>query len=338
MRYLIIKTSAFGDIVHAYGVLEYLKQVDPTCEIDWVVEKRMEDLVKNHPYVSRTITVDTKKWRKNFSRQELSQSIKDLRKERYDALFDLQGNIKSAIITLLARAKSKIGLGFKSAPESISALSYTHRYNPPPLQNVRDDYLFLVTSFFGQKPVSTSSPLLKIDSYTSLKGWLICPGSNWKNKQLTFDTLVAFLERCEKAYHPHFVFLAGSDAEKVQAEELVKRFQGSEILFRPSLPQLQHSMNGSELVISMDSLPLHLAATTRVPTFSFFGPSSSHKYNPPGHSHGSFQGPCPYGVTFEKRCPRLRTCPTGACLREADPEVLFKSFQQWFISGLSSVS
>lgn len=338
MRYLIIKTSAFGDIIHAYSVLEYLKQQDPDCIVDWVVEKRASSLVKNHPLVAITIEVDTKKWRSSLCTKQTWQELKAVRQklqaEPYDAVFDLQGNIKSAIITFLARSKHKIGFGFKSAPEAISACSYTHRYNPPSGQNIRSDYLFLVESYFGKK-INTHPALLTTAEHipTIKANWLIAPGSNWINKQLTPPTLKAFLSLCKDAYHPNFVFLCGNEPERELAKELTQAFPGSEILYKPELPVLQHIMASMQLVVSMDSLPLHLAATAACPTFSFFGPSSSQKYNPPGAQHGSFQGPCPYGQTFEKRCPKLRTCPTGACLRETDPQELFRAFQSWVTAG-----
>ncbi|MCE5294980.1 MAG: glycosyltransferase family 9 protein [Chlamydiales bacterium] len=334
MRYLIVKTSAFGDIIHAYSALEFLKQVDPDCQIDWVVEKRMSSLVKAHPHVTTCIELDTKKWRSNIrgSWGEMKQVRKALQNEYYDAVFDLQGNIKSGLVTFLARAEHKVGFGFKTAPESISACVYNKRYNPPKGQNVRSDYLFLLESYFGKKATTSSfTQLITNDPIPQIKGnWLIAPGSNWINKQLTIDTLVAFLELCKDAYKPNFVFLCGSEQELIQAQNLVQKFPGSEILYKPSLPTLQHIMSHMQLAITMDSLPLHLAATANLATFSFFGPSSSQKYNPLGVIHGTFQGPCHYGITFNKRCPKLRTCPTGACLRETNPQDLFTAFQTWF--------
>ncbi len=340
MRYLIVKTSAFGDIIHAYCVLEYLKQLDPLCEVDWVVERRMSGLVKNHPLVSRCIEVDTKKWRENLfnksTRQEIAATIKDLRSVHYDALFDLQGNIKSSFITLVAKAKEKIGYGFKTAREGMCSFGYTKRYNHPLGKSVQCDYLYLVEEYFGKKlPLKQTALLHLAEEPPSLDAnWMVAPGSNWKNKQLTPETLISFLERCSHAYKPNYVFLCGTPEEQAFAQKLQGRFAGSSILYKPSLPLLQHIMAKLDLVLSMDSLPLHLAGTAGTKTFSFFGPTSPQKYRPEGPQHGSFFGPCPYGVTFERRCPKLRSCPTGACLREASPDAIFNDFQAWYKQNL----
>ena len=87
-------------------------------------------------------------------------------------------------------------------------------------------------------------------------------------------------------------------------------------------------MASVDMVIAMDSLPLHLAGTTETPTFSIFGASSANKYKPKGKKHLAFQGTCPYKRTFERRCPVLRTCSTGACIRDLHGEELFHYFLQ----------
>ena len=97
-----------------------------------------------------------------------------------------------------------------------------------------------------------------------------------------------------------------------------------------SLPLWQHFMYLVDGVISVDSAALHLCGTTTTPSFSLFGPSSALAYRPLGSKHDAFQGTCPYGTTFDKRCPSLRTCETGACLKEVSPDVLFGQFQQFW--------
>lgn len=330
MRFLIVKTSALGDIIHAYPVLEYLKNRFPDCEIDWVAEKRTMAAIQPHPYVTNCFEIDTTNWRKNWWRKCTWQAIKDaatkIRKGRYDAVFDLQGNCKSAIITFLARATDKVG--FHVPPERIATLVLTKRYAPLPEKNIRQDYLFIVQNYFNDFSQPQTHSLLQVEEpLGSLKAnWMVCPGSNWKNKQLTKEQLIAFLTQCKQTYQPIFAFLAGSEQELSFAQELCQHFPDATIVMRPSIAKLQRLMSQLELVISMDSLPLHLAAVAGCATFSFFGPSSSAKYGPVGDLHGSFQGECPYGMHFEKRCTRLRSCPTGACLREQDPHKLFTAF------------
>lgn len=363
MRYLIIKTSAFGDVVQTYPVLRYLKSQGEDVEIDWVVEKKIAPLVQSHPDVSRAIVCNAKEWKKNpwslTSWREFGSFLSELRAEKYDAIFDLQGNTKSGFITAFARGQEKVGFGWNTASERLCNFAYSAHIDPPKGQNIRRDYLYVVQSYFNDAsslPLESITLKLTPDEEVAFlqhkaalqkSSWIICPGSIWKNKQLTTETLSAFLEKCHAAYEPSFIFLAGSSSEREVAEELFAKFSHSTIYDRLSLPVLQHLMNEVDLVVSMDSLPLHLAATTDTKTFSFFGPSLGCKYRPladrkpdggehPRKSHFSFQGTCPYDRRFDKRCPELRSCKTGACLREVDPEHLFSTFSNWWNQELKT--
>jgi heptosyltransferase-1 len=157
---------------------------------------------------------------------------------------------------------------------------------------------------------------------------LVCPGSNWPNKQLSCHTLQTFLQEFSNACKTHFLLVWGSESEKKLVEELFSHFPDcSQVVDRLSLPVLQNLMGHVDLVLSMDSLPLHLAGTTKTPTYSFFGPSLAEKFQPMGDQHHAVQGSCPYGQTFEKRCRVLRTCQTGACMKQMDGSKLFDDFR-----------
>ena len=135
--------------------------------------------------------------------------------------------------------------------------------------------------------------------------------------------LIRFLEQIENV---HFVVIWGREKERVIGESLQKALKSCTLIDQLSIPVLQNLMTHFDLVIGMDSLPLHLAATTSTPTFSIFGASSARKYQPGGDRHASYQGSCPYQKTFEKRCPILRTCPTGACIRSLTGEEVLVRF------------
>lgn len=336
MRFLIVKTSSLGDIVHIFPVLAYLKEYYPACLIDIVVENSFAELIRAHPCINHVYVIDSKKWRSHcFSKsswKELVDFAKLLRCVVYDVIFDLQGNSKSALITWIARGLRKVGFGWSSVTEWPNLLVTREKYSPPSPQNIRLDYLFVVQSASGlSDSVSEYHPLLSLTAqedrafhHQGMKV-MVCPGSQWPNKQLSIETWIDFLrELSTKQEHIHFFFIWGTEAEKVLVQELHKNFSSmSSVVDKMPLSALQHAMDQMDLVIAVDSLPLHLAGTTKTPTWSIFGPSSAEKYKPLGESHRSFQGTCPYKKTFIKRCPWLRTCSTGACIKNIDGKKLF---------------
>jgi heptosyltransferase-1 len=160
---------------------------------------------------------------------------------------------------------------------------------------------------------------------------MVCPGSNWPNKQLAPETLQGFLDRISRHIAgARFHLVWGTPEEKQLADSLCARYPGSIIVDKLPLPSLQALMAKMKLVIAMDSLPLHLAGTTSALTYSVFGASSAAKYNPLGAEHRALQGTCPYGRTFAKRCPILRTCPTGACIKGLTSEQIWNDFWPWY--------
>jgi heptosyltransferase-1 len=151
--------------------------------------------------------------------------------------------------------------------------------------------------------------------------WMVCFGSRWKNKQLPLASWIALFDNSRKTQAPFFVFVYGNKEEKKIAEQLQSHVASCSVLCPPmSLPLWQHVMQECDLVLSVDSAALHLCATTQTPSWGFFGASSARAYNPPGKQHLAIQGVCPYGQQFHYRCPRLRSCPTGACMH--DPALL----------------
>jgi heptosyltransferase-1 len=352
MRILIVKMSSLGDIIHAFPVLQYLKQCQPQCEIDWVVEQPFAELVQAHPLVRHVLRVQTKKWRSQFLKrkawQEMVHFCRELHKTCYDLVLDLQGNTKSGFVTMYAKSPMKVGFGYASVSEWPNLLATHARYNPPIGQNAREEYLFIAQSALGNFNERISGgvqlnlsipeeiqlqPIL--DHLRQCRGLkvLVCPGSNWPNKQLSQETLQGFLHCLSKKFQAHFLLIWGNPAEKKLAEELIVTLpQTSTTINRLSLPALQNLMSKVDLVLAMDSLPLHLAGTTPTPTYSVFGASSANKYKPLGEQHEAFQGICPYGKTFERRCDILRTCKTGACIKQLKGQQLFDHFYAWWSS------
>lgn len=337
MKFLIVKTSSLGDIVQTYPVINYLKTFYPECVIDWVVESSCALLVLKNPNVRRTIEVRTRDWRRKiFSTptwNEIGAVKRQLQEESYDVIFDLQGNLKSGLITFLANGKRKVGFGYQTVSELPNLLATNVRFNPPLGKNIREDLLYPVQSYFYDTslfidrgtPLELNEPekeqvlqLLDGKNPLSKKLLLVCPGSLWKNKRLPCETLQKVLNDCSQDYF--FLFCWGNEQEKTTAERLRANFNTKSLIV-PKLPlhQLQFLMSHVDGVFAMDSLPLHLAASVGAKTLSVFGPSSMKKYAPLGERHSSFQGTCPFGVAFEKRCPKLRRCTSGACLRTLSP-------------------
>jgi heptosyltransferase I len=347
---LIVKTSAIGDVIQTFPVLEYLRKRFPNGCIDWAVERGCSTLLKSHPLIDHVISLDTKTWRKQLSSKETWKTVfgfcKELRSKQYDLLFDLQGNSKSALVTGFAKAKIKIGFSWNSVAEKPNWLVTNTRFNIATKVNAREKYLHLVKAYFNDEESFQDSAVhltLNTQEKERLEGLrsdylqkqpfrlMICFGSKWPNKQLSFETLKNLMGLIHSSLEVFSVFIWSSQEEKDVADKLQSAFPDRSIslgdLSLNLWQTLMYDMNG---IITVDSAALHLCGTTSTPSFSIFGSSSASAYKPLGVHHVSYQGTCPYKRSFRQRCPILRTCSSGACIRDLQAEDLFKGFMQWW--------
>lgn len=343
IRILIVKTSALGDIIQSFAVLPYLKAKFSNVEIDWVVEKRFASIVEAHPQVSRTIAIESKAWKKRRF-NEYVLAAKELRRFSYDFVIDLQGNCKSGIVTLLSKSRTKVGFGRKCVREWPNLLATNRRFNVPSNINIRLQLLSLVR-FMLNDPEPLPSHFDGVRFKISLeerqmieallgklslgKRIMVCPGSKWKNKQLPFNTLSLFLQKIARLMEVSFFLVWGNEEEREVCKELHKKFENSIVIDKLELPVWQNLMVEMQMIIAFDSGALHLAGTTSTPTFSIFGPTIPEIFKPLGSHHFAMQGACPYRRSFEKLCPELRTCPTGACMRNLEANEIFSRFSEW---------
>ena len=107
MRILLVKLSSLGDVVHTLPVVQDILVALPDVQIDWVVEKAFAPLLLQVQGLQRIIPCELRRWRQSFwtaqTRREWRAFKADLQTDGYDAVIDLQGLTKSAVVARLAR-------------------------------------------------------------------------------------------------------------------------------------------------------------------------------------------------------------------------------------------
>jgi heptosyltransferase I len=107
LKILLVKLSSLGDVVHAMPAVQDILRALPQAQIDWVVETGFAPLVRRCQGVGRVIESDLRRWRKsplsNATRAAWRAFKADLQHDAYDAVIDLQGLTKSALVSRLAR-------------------------------------------------------------------------------------------------------------------------------------------------------------------------------------------------------------------------------------------
>lgn len=326
MHVAVVKLSSLGDIAQALPVAVYLKSLGH--RVTWFVDAELRALIDDSIFVDEVIALPIYSWKKKrASIGGLKKIISQIRASAFDVAFDLQGNCKSALVMAFLRANEKVGFGRESITEWPALFACHFHFNPEKGQNIRAIYMELVQKYFADG-VPFILPVSPKKTREGCKKIVLAAGSQWVNKELRFETLQGLVRKLDLSLEIEWLFTSGSAREKEYAALLLQAVKRGKTLHLAPLPLLQSIMKESDAVLSVDSLPLHLAGLIGVPTFSFFGASSGLKYAP-----GEFyQGRCPYDNSFEKRCKILRSCSTGACMKDIDPDSLFKAVHAFIIN------
>lgn len=328
MRVLIVKMSALGDIIHALPVLDYLHQVSPGIEIDWVVEEPFREVLDGNPLISRIHTVRTKVWRKSplalQTLREIGALKNSLREKEYDLLFDIQGNLKSGLVCMLSGVMDRIGFAREGLQESVN-LFFTTRQTPLRRQDyhITDQYLRVVSVPFGKDfkemelrtDIQTSSEedaaasTLLATLANGLVFFFHC-GTTWPTKLWHQEGWIALGRSLRENYPDSSILLSwGSEAERGEAVAIAAAIgEGARVIERYSLKGLAALLKKVDLVVGGDTGPVHLAAAVGTPTLSFYRASDGKRSGPRGGMHAIVQAPLHCTACFRTQCDKDDEC------------------------------
>ncbi len=315
-KILIVKPSSLGDVVHSLPFLSAVKSCFPNSEIHWVIAKGLEGLLDGNPMINKLIVINKDLW-KRISRavdtvREVRRLFKEIREEQYDLVVDLQGLLRSGLITLASRAPARIG--FTEAREG-SRFFYTATVRGGKDLHAVDRYLKIATALGCEADGAVFPfPLTKdSDSWvkafkSDLKEYIVfVPGARWTTKIWPAENFgkVASLV-------PVRSVVVGSGADKGIAEKVVASSLGKAVSVagKTSLTELIEIMRGARLAVSNDSGPMHIAAALGVPVVAIFGPTSPERTGPYGSSHVIVRSGAACSPCFKKKCVDLK------CMKE----------------------
>ncbi|GAA7905039.1 lipopolysaccharide heptosyltransferase I [Helicobacter pylori] len=138
MKIAIVRLSALGDIIVGAVFLAVIKECLPNAQIEWFVDERFGAILEHSPYIDKLHPIALKSTLTTFNPLKIFKLFKFLRAYEYDIVIDMQGLVKSALITQMLKAPKKVGFDYASAREGLSAFFYSQKvsiaYNEPILK------------------------------------------------------------------------------------------------------------------------------------------------------------------------------------------------------------
>lgn len=327
-RVLLIKPSALGDITHALPVLTALRRHYPAAHLTWLVNRAYEPLLAGHPDLDATLPFDrgvTKHGVADAWREWL-RLARLLRAGEYDLVLDLQGLLRSGLMTFATGAPRRVGLA--GAREG-SRWFYTDVVADPGRQGLHavDRYWRIVEALgAGDQPKAFRLPIAADAASWAddrLRGlprpWLaLGPGARWLTKRWPPDHFAAVAQRFHDAFGGTVVFVGTADeADLSAAVGRLLRGAAIDLTGRTTIPQLAALLSRVDAMLANDTGPLHLAVALGRPVVSPYTCTRAALTGPYRQAGHVVEARVWCAGSYRRTCPRLE------CMAELTPDRLW---------------
>ncbi len=306
-RFLLVKLGSLGDIVHALPVAAALRRARPDARIDWVVAAQHRPLLDLVPVLDRRVVVG--------GGASLLESIRELRRTRYDVALDLQGLIKSGFLARSSGAARVVGFSTRYLREPLARVFYTEVYEPRGAMHVVDLNLSILEPI-GIRAQGREFPIeaapsdvaRRLGEEAGGRYALLNPGAAWPNKRWPPDRFGVVAAAIRERWGFRSVVTWGP-GEEAMAREVVERSEGSALLApRTSIADLIALVRDAAVMVSGDTGPTHLGAAVGTPIVGIYGPTRPARNGPWSASDVTVSRDEMCRCHHKRRCRQRRWC------------------------------
>jgi lipopolysaccharide heptosyltransferase II len=331
-RICLIKPSALGDIVQTLPLLPILRERFPLARISWVVASQFADLLVGHPYLDEVIPFHRKGGMWSFLRL-----LAQLNQQSFDLVFDLQGLLRTGVMTWATRAPVRVGLETAREGANLAchfSLPDTSRHVPAHLRTWR----VAQALGLGHHRPETILPISDEDrawaarrlSGLSPRRLVIHAGAQWETKRWPTGPFAFVAAKAFRAFtlSPVLVGTKGELDIVNNLEREIRKFvpavRMANLAGETTLKQLAAVLEQADVVLSNDSGPMHMAAGLGRPVVAVFTCTSPVRSGPPGNQHALVSTQLPCAAGYYKRCP-LTGPYHMACKQELEAERVWQA-------------
>lgn len=284
-RVCVVMMSAVGDAVHVLPVINAIKRYHPAAHITWVLQPGPAALVRGHRSVDDVIL---------FDRSRGSVAFRDVRRElahrEFDLVLDLQVYFKAGLVTAFTR--SPIKLGFDRARARDLNWLFTNRKIPAHAgQHVQDQYFEFLTAL----GVPSMPVIWDLGPWPAERTWqrefferierpaaAIVVATSKPDKDWPPERWAEIADALEHDFGLQPVLVGGRSPREVHAEQVIlaRSHSRPRSALGSGLRHLVSILDGSALVLSPDTGPLHIAVAIDRPVVSLVGYSNPKRTGP----------------------------------------------------------
>jgi heptosyltransferase I len=333
-KLLIVRLGALGDIVHAIPAVAALRAAFPEAAIDWIVSARHAEILGLLPAVDRCLVIGGPQQgaQRTGAGQKaaagsgyragwrgLTAAIAAMRRNRYDAVIDFQGLLKSAALARASGARRVVGFARRHLRERAAAIFYGESCDPGSAVHVINKNLALAARL-GADDRSIAFPLeiprcretaiarerLSIGSTDRFV--VLNPGAAWPNKRWPAERFGAVASWLLSRRGMRSIVTWGPGEEQLAGDVEAASGGAAVVAPRTSVTALLSIAGESSLFVSGDTGPLHLATAVGTPVVGIFGPTNPARNGPWREADISVSRFEACVCHHERRCRRRECC------------------------------
>lgn len=311
-KILVIQTASIGDVVLATPVVEKLRTCFPDAQLDFLLKKGIEGLLKNNPNINEVLVWD--KTGKKYV--HLKTLIQEIRERKYDCVVNLQRFASSGLITVLSGAPVKLGFNknpfslffTKSVKHLISADKTNSKHEVERNLGVID-WITDKNHRFPIKLYPTQSDFARVSQFKTNRFICVAPTSLWFTKQYPSEKWIEFLAAIDEDLYVYFL---GSKKDFEACDEMIKKsghHNSLNLAGRLTFMESAALMKDAVMNYVNDSAPLHFASAMNAPVTAIFCSTTPHfGFGPLSEDAVVIEAPgkliCkPCGLHGFKKCP-----------------------------------
>lgn len=310
MKILILKPSSLGDVIHALPVLRMLKRRHPAAEIHWWIAAELAPLLENDPDLAGVFLFDRREASNPFFWPELFGHVAQMRARRFDYVIDLQSLARSGIVAWFANGATTIGL---NDPREGAPAFYDLSVPRPSWDTHAVDWYLRVLPHLGVPmnwdfewlpPRQDVQPRVAERFPKAPLRIALIPGARWENKRWPLEYFMELTRLLLKSIPELQITILGGKSD-LPAGLAIKRISPpnvQDLTGRTTLPEMVEVLRQSELAVTNDTGPMHIAAALGIPLISLFGPTEPARTGPYRDAASVRRHRVPCAPCMQSRC------------------------------------
>ena len=274
-RVALVRMSAIGDTIHAVPLVASIRAAWPECHLTWVIQPGPHELMRGRPDVDEFLL-----FRRELGARAYADFRRRARGRSFDVVIDAHAVFKAAVVTGSLDARIRLGYD-RARTRDLAWLATTHRIPARPARHVQDEHFELLEAL--GVPVRAEWDFhFTGEELAARRAWAarderpvlaVVPRSSRREKDWILERAARVLDVAGGDLGFRTVLVGGASPGELEDAARLRRAcrVPPEVELRYDLRRLAWLLAASDLVLSPDTGPLHLAVALGTPTIGLYG-------------------------------------------------------------------